>query len=335
MSKHVANASPSPAPGRRLGVYGLYAMAFLIAGLTPSVAPAELAWLPSASGRSVTLVGLDPVRAIRTFAIEPPMGQHVEAALLTPDNNTLLLIDNRLNRVVGIDLRDERTHWSIEVPEGPEAAWLSRDGRQLAICAERAGRVVFIDLSERRVVGNISIDAPPPEDCNFSPDGRWLVVSQKDAPMVTIIDLHSGRQRARIPVSGQPSAMLFAGEEVWMVVPSSNRLEVLDSRNWTRKAGMAAGLRPTALTASADGRRIYVANQVSGTVSVIDTATRRIVKHVPVGQAPAQLGLSRDGSRLMVADRQNGTAHLLDTFDLRPAGRLQLPHLPWGAVLQR
>ena len=305
------------------------------ATLASTTARADLAWLPSVSGSSVTLAGLAPARTVRTFAIEPPMGQHVEAALLTPDNNTLLLIDNRLNRVVGIDLRDERTHWSIAVPEGPEAAWLSTDGRQLAVCAERAGKVVFIDLVERRVIGSMSIDTPRPEDCAFSPDGRWLVVSQPGAAIVTIIDLHNGRQRARIPISGQPSAMVFAGDEVWITVPDSHRLEVIDSRTWTRKAGMAAGLRPTALTASADGRRIYVANQSSGTVSVVDAASRRIVKHIPAGRAPAQLGLSRDGSRLMVADRQNGTAHLLDTFDLRPAGQLQLPHTPWGAVLQR
>lgn len=303
--------------------------------LASASARAELAWLPSASGSSVTLAALTPARAVRTFAIEPPMGQHVEAALLTPDNNTLLLIDNRLNRVVGIDLRDERTHWSIAVPEGPEAAWLSTDGRQLAVCAERAGKVVFLDLVERRVVGSMSIDAPPPEDCTFSPDGRWLVVSQRGAAIVTIIDLHNGRQRARILISGQPSAMVFAGDEVWMTVPASHRLEVIDSRTWTRKAGMAAGLRPTALTASADGRRVYVANQGSGTVSVVDTVSRRIVKHVPAGRAPAQLGLSRDGSRLMVADRQNPGALLLDTFNLRPAGEIRLPHAPWGAVLQR
>jgi len=294
-----------------------------------------MAWLPAASGGSVTLVGLSPARAVRTFAIEPPMGQRVEGALLTRDNRTLLLIDNRLNRVVGIDLRDERTHWSIAVPEGPEAAWLSTDGRQLAVCAERAGKVVFLDLAERRVIGSMSIDAPPPEDCTFSPNGRWLVVSQKGAAVVTIVDLHNGRQRARIPIGGQPSAMLFVGDEVWMTVPDSNRLEVLDSRSWTRKAGMAAGLRPTALTASADGRRVYVANQGGGTVSVVDTASRRIVRHVPAGRSPAQLGLSRDGSRLLVADRQNASAHLFDTSSLRPAGDIRLPHAPWGAVLQR
>jgi len=295
----------------------------------------DMAWLPAASGGSVTLAGLSPARAVRTFAIEPPMGQRVEGALLTRDNRTLLLIDNQLNRVVGIDLRDERTHWSVAVPEGPEAAWLSKDGRQLAVCAERAGKVVFIDLFERRVVGKMSIDAPPPEDCAFSPDGRWLVVSQKDAAVVSVIDLHSGRQRARIPVSGQPAAMVFAGGELWLAIPASHRLEVLDSRTWTRKAGVAAGLQPTALTASSDGRRVYVANQTSGTVSVVDTASLRVVKHVPAGRSPAQLGLSRDGSRLLVADRQNARAHLFDTSSLRPAGDIRLPHAPWGAVLQR
>lgn len=322
-------------PSKRWRAASMLIVTLALGCLRLPAAAAEMAWLPSMSGSSVTLAGLAPVRTVRTFNVEPPLGQRIETALLTRDNRTLLLVDSHLNRVVGIDLRDERSHWSVSVPEGPEAAWLSRDGQQLAVCAERAARVVYIDLLERRVVGSVSIDAPPPEDCAFSPDGRWLVISHKGSNLVTIIDLHNGRPHTRIRISGQPAAMVFAGHEVWLAIPDSHRLEVLDSRAWVHKASMAAGLRPTALAASPDGRRLYVANQTSGTVSAIDTSSRRIVKHVPAGRAPAQLGLSENGKRLLVSDRQHATAHLFDTFDLRPAGDIRLPYAPWGAVLQR
>lgn len=63
----------------------------------------------------------------------------------------------------------------------------------------------------------------------------------------------------------------------------------------------------TVLLASACGkspvhaRRAYVSNETDGTVSVIDTAARRVIATIQVGKRPRGLHVSRDGHRLYVA----------------------------------
>ena len=309
-------------------------VAFVLLAL-PCAALADLAWLPSVSGGTVTLIGLEPLRKVRSFSVEPPLGQRIESALVTPDNRTLLLIDTKLDRVVGVDLRDERNHWSISVPEGPEAAWLSPDGKQLAVCVERAGQIVFIDLEQRRVLGSMRIEAPPPNDCLFSADGRWLVITRRKESAFSVIDLHSGRLQRRVATSGEPAGMAFVGRELWLAIPGSHLIEVIDTVSWTHTTKLPVGLQPIALAASADMRYVYVANLSSGTVSVIDAAQRRVIKAVPAGRAPAHLAISSDGRLLLVSSREEAAALAFDTLRLQPSGRIRLTDAPWGAAPAR
>ncbi|MBM2614477.1 hypothetical protein JIG36_02745 [Actinoplanes sp. LDG1-06] len=60
------------------------------------------------------------------------------------------------------------------------------------------------------------------------------------------------------------------------------------------------GDHPSDVAVSRDGRFVYVANTASGTVSVVNPATRRVTATVPVGGQPLHLRLSPDGRRLYV-----------------------------------
>ena len=66
-------------------------------------------------------------------------------------------------------------------------------------------------------------------------------------------------------------------------------------------------------TASWAAPNAYVANSVSGTVSVIDTATDAVVATVTVGTSPDGVAVSPDGSRVYVANFGSGTVSVIDT----------------------
>jgi YVTN family beta-propeller protein len=46
------------------------------------------------------------------------------------------------------------------------------------------------------------------------------------------------------------------------------------------------GTRPWGLAVTPDGKSIYTANGQSNDVSVVDTATRKVVQKIPVGKRP-------------------------------------------------
>jgi YVTN family beta-propeller protein len=67
------------------------------------------------------------------------------------------------------------------------------------------------------------------------------------------------------------------------------------------------------LALSADGRRLYVANTTSNSVSVVDTASRREVDEIPVGLEPVSLALRPDGRELWVSNHVSDSVSVIDT----------------------
>ncbi|MGI9245593.1 MAG: quinoprotein dehydrogenase-associated putative ABC transporter substrate-binding protein [Steroidobacteraceae bacterium] len=57
----------------------------------------------------------------------------------------------------------------------------------------------------------------------------------------------------------------------------------------------------TAAPAAVRGERVFVTNERSGELSVLDTASHRVVATVPLGKRPRGLVVSRDGRRLYIA----------------------------------
>jgi len=58
---------------------------------------------------------------------------------------------------------------------------------------------------------------------------------------------------------------------------------------------------------------VYVANTISSTVSVIDTATNTVVATVPVGFVPVGIAATPDGRKVYVANYESNTVSVIDT----------------------
>jgi YVTN family beta-propeller protein len=86
--------------------------------------------------------------------------------------------------------------------------------------------------------------------------------------------------------------------------------------------------RPVAVSLSADGKRLFVANR-SGTVSVLDTAARRVVAEAAVGRRLADLTAASDG-RLLAVDEEAGELVVLtqDGGGLKVSRRIQVAASP-------
>jgi YVTN family beta-propeller protein len=70
----------------------------------------------------------------------------------------------------------------------------------------------------------------------------------------------------------------------------------------------------------------YVPNEGSASISVIDTATDRVVATLAIGRKPRGIAIAKDGSLLFVADQPTG---LLLVHDLR--GNRLRAQIPLGA----
>src|SRR5262245_46611410 len=62
-----------------------------------------------------------------------------------------------------------------------------------------------------------------------------------------------------------------------------------------------AAAAPAAPAAAAPGARVFVSNEDTGEVAIIDAATDEVTTKLPVGKRPRGLRVSRDGKTLFVA----------------------------------
>ena len=64
---------------------------------------------------------------------------------------------------------------------------------------------------------------------------------------------------------------------------------------------------------SRDTRSLYVSNRLDGTISVIDFASRKVVKTWRVGGSPDMLQVAPDGKQLWTSNRSGATVSVIDT----------------------
>src|SRR5713101_707357 len=88
--------------------------------------------------------------------------------------------------------------------------------------------------------------------------------------------------------------------------------------------------RPVALVLADDGKWLFVANQRSGSVSVVATAALRPVAEVEVGRRLADLALTATGSRLLAVDEEAAELVMLDRkgSTIVPVGRVKVGPTP-------
>jgi YVTN family beta-propeller protein len=93
--------------------------------------------------------------------------------------------------------------------------------------------------------------------------------------------------------------------------------------------------RPVALAVSRDGGRLFVANERSGSLSVVDTGTARVVAEHDVGRGLSDVAALPDGRHLLVVDRTGDALLLLEMVDntIRPIARRSVDPDPVTVVV--
>ena len=123
----------------------------------------------------------------------------------------------------------------IRVGRHPSALALNADGSRLFVASGSTDRIAVVDTRGKRLIKHL--DDPPPEGpaegstpnaLALSGDGKRLFVAEADANAVGIFDLSavtsndttargSDQLAGRIPVSWYPTALVLAGDTLWVV----------------------------------------------------------------------------------------------------------------------
>jgi YVTN family beta-propeller protein len=198
-----------------------------------------------------------------------------------------------------------------------------------------ADGIGVVDLGAMRLVRTLASGQDPE---SFDLAGDTLVVSNEETGEAALVDVANGTVRAHVAVGGEPEGVTTAPDgTVWVTSEADGRVDVIDPKAERRIASIAVGARPRSIVFTRDGAKAYVANELGGTLSVIDVARRAVTGTIALpadgAVAPRPMGLSRspDGEHVYVSTGRAGSVMQIATAtdDVADVVRGVGPR-PWG-----
>lgn len=178
------------------------------------------------------------------------------------------------NRIGAVDLDSEET--DLTLVEGETHTFvqfaLSPDGQTMIGTGQMTGQLLFFDLSDPaapEVVGSVDVNGMPWHPV-FTPDGRYAYFGNQAANTVTVINMAERRVEKVIDGNGlsQPHGAAISPDGKYVYVSNRN---------------MKGAYMP---------RYKLGDNMMSGTVTVIDTASNEIVKVLELERYPSGINTS-------------------------------------------
>ena len=195
----------------------------------------------------------------------------------------------------------------------------------------------LIDLGTGSVVATVPTGTGPHE-ATVSPDGRLAVVCDygtREAPgsTLTVIDVPAARVARTIPLGTyrRPHgiAWLQGTGSVLVTAEADRRLLTVEIETGRVSAAVETDQETSHMVvASPDGKRAFVANIGSGSVSVIDLAAGSRVANIPTGAGAEGIDITPDGRHVWVTNRAADTVSVLDAASLEVLATLESKSFP-------
>ncbi len=240
----------------------------------------------------------------------------------SPDGKFAIVVAEAYKR---LDFRDAQTmklQFSIATPlcAGINHADFSIDGRFALFTCEFNGSLTKIDLVNRVVLGTIKLSQ------YFNrPDALAIIAKPGKKPAKVPDPSQLGAEICTTPGMPQDVRASPDGKLFFVADMMADGIHVVDGASLTQTGFIATGKGAHGLYPSRDGKLLYVANRGSnkirgtpggpGSVSVVDFATRQVLKTWPIpgGGSPDMGNLSADGNYLWLSGRYDDTVYRIDT----------------------
>jgi PQQ-dependent catabolism-associated beta-propeller protein len=182
-------------------------------------------------------------------------------------------------------------------------------------------------------------------------EGSRLYVSNEDGESVTVLDTDTSAVIANIAIGKRPRGLKLNadGSRLFVAVsglpkcpPSvpdeecaklerdlkADGIAVVDTATHKVVKVLHAGSDPEQFALSRDGKRLFVANEDSATLSVVDIASGKIAQRVPVGREPEGVAVTPDGRWVLVTNESDNSVSIIDTGTLKIVKSVQVGKRP-------
>jgi len=252
----------------------------------------------------------------RAFVIGPGLAGQGTAAV-----GTVSVLDTRTNRLLH----------TIAVGGNPSTLVIDTRRQRVFVGDTGDGTVRMLDARSGVVVRTLTV-GPPVGSMAVDERTARLFVPNPGAGTVSVVDTSSGATVATVTLGNQPQQAVVDEQTGRVFVTNGDgHVSVLDAHSGALQPQGAAKLGPTRLdiemTIAVSQRtgRVFVADPVGGTVSMLDGRSGVRVRTIAVGTYPTALAVDEHTRRVFVGNR---SSHTITVLDARTGARLYTVSVP-------
>ncbi|HET7280933.1 MAG TPA: YncE family protein [Sphingomicrobium sp.] len=196
----------------------------------------------------------------------------------------------------------------------------------------RRDSVTAVDLKSGEVTDKLAL-ADGGHSALAIPGTSDVLVTNGNANNATIVDGRTGELRATVATGKKPDAATYdpATKEIWVMTPGDGNITVIDPV--TAKAVATVQVGGSLEFGTPDGHgKLYVNVEDKNEVAVIDTRTRKLLRHEPLPGCDGPSGIAFDpATKETLSACSNGVAVVLSATG-KPVASLTIGKRPDGAA---
>lgn len=235
-------------------------------------------------------------KLIRSF----DSGSDPETFALTPDETRIYIGNEDSNLLTVIDVATGAVEHEILVGGEPEGTAVSPDGRLAIQTSETSSMAHVVDTATGEILANLMVDTRP-RYVAFAPDGKRFWVTSEVRGTLTVFDTATLKEVGKIDFDAaglvaepapdvfvQPVGIRFTsdGKRAFVALGRGKLVAEIDPNELTIIDAWPVGHRAWNLALSPDETRIYTADGLDGTMSVIDLKSSAVLPPVKLGGKP-------------------------------------------------
>src|SRR4051794_1192570 len=242
------------------------------------------------NANQIAIVDTVARKIVRTLSTPDP-----ETFALTPDETRIFIANENDSELSEIRIADGKVLRQVATGGEPEGTAVSRDGKLVIQASETGSMAHVIDSATGKILQNLMVDTRP-RYIAFTPDGSRFWVSSEVRGTVTVFDTASMKQAGKIDFDSarltdnqiQAVATHFTrdGKRAFVALGRGKLVAEVDPATLKILRTWPVGLRAWNLALSPDETRLYTADGLDGTMSVIDLKSGNVLPPVRLGGKP-------------------------------------------------
>jgi YVTN family beta-propeller protein len=290
-----------------------------------------LVYVPNSESNTVDVIDQRTFRIVGHFAVGA-LPQHVTPSY---DLRTLYVLNDNGNTLTEINPRTGKPTRTVPVTD-PYNMYFTPDGKYAIVVAERLHRLDFRTARTMRLVRTVHVDCLGVDHADFTADGRYAIFSCEFSGKLLKLDV--ARQRVvgyiHVKEGGSPQDVKTApdGKVMYVADQYAGGVQIIDPVRFKEIGFLHTGAGAHGLYVSRDSRWMYVTNRREGSISIIDLATRRVIKKwwIPGGGSPDMGGLSANGRVLWLSGRYSSAVYALNAHTGKLLAKIPVGLSPHG-----